>query len=517
MYAESDTDFQLDKYFDEESSLHRDDLTNDNFDVTLSPCMVSPTSINTNISDSTKVPYGSSDEEEFQAPKPKTLHPRKVYLITYSQADVLKIQSRKQFAELVVDQFNLNGNVVQQWVSSAEMHRQIGVHYHLAVKLNAARRFNQIRQNILKEHGINLDFGEWHDNYYSAYTYVTKFDTHYETSQDHPALSNPPQTASATSAKRAAAKERNNLAPNKKRTKESTKEYKQPRLNNETVGALIFENNIKSDKQLYAFAKKQANEGKKDLQSYLYNRPNQKHHVDLIATVWKIEESEAEIHRENKSRLLILQEAKSKPCAMGSNDQSCNRSWLHAAIETLRRNSITRNHFSKLVLNSLEHGRGKGRNLMICGPTNCAKSFMLMPLTKIFNCFMTPSQGTYNWVDAPEKEIIFLNDLRYEMHGEKTVMPWNMFLNLLEGVPVNISMPKNFFSKDCQWNKKQPIFSTADKPIIRIRNGAIDVGETQQMAERWIVINFKYQYQGEKVNYDLIPCGRCFAELILGS
>ena len=156
------------------------------------------------------MPYGSSDEKEFQAPKPKTLHPRKVYLITYSQVDVLKIQSRKQFAELVVDQFNLNGNVVQQWVSSAD--RQIEVHYHLAVKLNTARRFNQIRQNIRKEHGINLDFG----NYYSAYTYVTKFDTHYETSQGHPVLSNPPQTASTTSAKRSAAMERNNLAPKNK-------------------------------------------------------------------------------------------------------------------------------------------------------------------------------------------------------------------------------------------------------------------------------------------------------------
>ena len=49
--------------------------------------------------------------------------------------------------------------------------------------------------------------------------------------------------------------------------------------------------------------KKQANGGKKDLQSYLYNRPNQKHHVDLITTVWKIEESEAEIHRENKTSI----------------------------------------------------------------------------------------------------------------------------------------------------------------------------------------------------------------------
>ena len=62
------------------------------------------------------------------------------------------------------------------------------------------------------------------------------------------------------------------------------------------------------------------------------------------------------------------------------------------------------------------------------------------------------------------------------MHGEKTVMPWNMFLNLVEGVPVNIIMPKKYFSKYCQ---KQPIFYTADTPIIRIRNGALDVTKTE--------------------------------------
>ena len=59
---------------------------------------------------------------------------------------------------------------------------------------------------------------------------------------------------------------------------------------------------------------------------------------------------------------------------------------------------------------------------------------------------MTPSQGIYNWVNAPGKEIIFLNDIRYEDEGEKKVMPSNVFLNLLEGIAVNISMPKNFYS-----------------------------------------------------------------------
>ena len=134
---------------------------------------------------------------------------------------------------------------------------------------------------------------------------------------------------------------------------------------------------------------------------------------------------------------------------------------------------------------------------------------------KIFKCFMTSSHGSYNWVDAPQKEIIFLNDIRDDIDWGKRVMPWNMFLNLLEGVTINVSMPKNFYAKDYEWTEKQPIFAISDRPILRIRSGSIDGGETQQMAERWVVINFRYQYVGENVNYGLVLCGPCFAKLVL--
>ena len=84
-------------------------------------------------------------------------------------------------------------------------------------------------------------------------------------------------------------------------------------------------------------------------------------------------------------------------------------------------------------------------------------------------------------------------------------MPWNIFLSLLEGVTINVNMPKNFYTKDYELTEKQPIFSTSNGPIVRIRNGFIDVGGIQQMAERWVVINFKNQDLEENVNYDLIP------------
>ena len=32
---------------------------------------------------------------------------------------------------------------------------------------------------------------------------------------------------------------------------------------------------------------------------------------------------------------------------------------------------------------------------------------------------MTSSHGSYNWVDATQKGIIFLNDIRYDIDGKK--------------------------------------------------------------------------------------------------
>ena len=88
--------------------------------------------------------------------------------------------------------------------------------------------------------------------------------------------------------------------------------------------------------------------------------------------------------RNQKERLEILRDTMSNACAVNNaTGKSCNGLWLQSALETLQNNNISWSYFSELV-NSLKHGRGKVRNLMICGPTNCAKSFILMPKTKIF-------------------------------------------------------------------------------------------------------------------------------------
>ena len=113
----------------------------------------------------------------------------------------------------------------------------------------------------------------------------------------------------------------------------------------------------------------------------------------------------------------------------------------------------------------------------------CAKSFMLAPLQEIYDCFVSPSNSTFNFVGALEKEVLFFNDFRYKANGvgDKEFMVWSQLLNLLEGAPMNVAMPKNHFAQDVQWSKRPPIFATSDERISRILNGRLDKGETSQM------------------------------------
>ena len=67
---------------------------------------------------------------------------RSVYLITYSQANLEKFQTRDCFARTVVEAFNETRSGladIVQWVCSQEQHSSGGTHYHMALKLSHPR------------------------------------------------------------------------------------------------------------------------------------------------------------------------------------------------------------------------------------------------------------------------------------------------------------------------------------------------------------------------------------------
>ena len=117
---------------------------------------------------------------------------RSVYLITYSQADCVNIKGREDFAELFVREFE--EDIVKQWVYSCEKHNNGGIHYHLGIKLNRVRRWKMVKENVSKNHGVVVNFQTFYSNYYDAYCSITKEEPDYLTSQDHPLLTNSPQT-----------------------------------------------------------------------------------------------------------------------------------------------------------------------------------------------------------------------------------------------------------------------------------------------------------------------------------
>ena len=115
---------------------------------------------------------------------------RRVYLVTYSQANLEHFPKRRSFAQAVVGSFSKANGKVLQWVCYRESHENGGHHYHLAFKLDRCQRWLSSKNYMRELHGITVHFSNLHYNYYSAWRYVTKEDEHVLQSEDHPDLWN---------------------------------------------------------------------------------------------------------------------------------------------------------------------------------------------------------------------------------------------------------------------------------------------------------------------------------------
>ena len=115
---------------------------------------------------------------------------RRQYLVTYSKANMTKFPTRETFAEAVVNSFTLSGKVtVQHWACCLEEHENTsGQHYHMCVKLSGPKRWNPVKNHLMSNHEIVINFSENHETYYTAYKHVCKKDCNVIHSQNHPDL-----------------------------------------------------------------------------------------------------------------------------------------------------------------------------------------------------------------------------------------------------------------------------------------------------------------------------------------
>lgn len=429
---------------------------------------------------------------------------RQVYLLTYSQADEDKFPIRASFANAVVNAFQNCPAQLQQWVCSMEKHRNGGTHFHMAVKMDRNVRWLQLKNALEEQHGIIVHFSCAHYNYYTAWRYVTKEDRYFIESEGHPNLRNTGAPRTDAACRRHHNANTDDNTTNAVQQPAQVQRNKKKRLSAFDVSQIVVEHNIKTRTELLALANEQKEEGKCDLAEFIVNR-GPRVVAQVLDTAWELETANETLQRQNKTRLDILQDTLQQPC-----DASCNGRWLHMACQILERNGINREAFTQSIKVLLEKGRGKNRNILIVGPANCGKTFILNPLTKIYKVFLNPATATFAWVGAELAECIFLNDFRWS----DQVITWHDFLLMLEGQLVHLPAPKTHYSQDILFDKDTPIFCTSKVPFVYIKRGVVDDRETEMMSVRWRVFTFNYQIaQHEQV--EMAPCAHCFAQLIL--
>jgi len=451
-----------------------------------------------------------------------------VHLVTWSRANANLLgeggNPRQLFGELLerlfqqqIDSRNSQTNI-EYWACAQESHRGGGYHFHCAIKFTKRIRWLNVSEE-LQEQGIYAHFQSFQTKYKDAWSYITKEDRTVYKSANHPALiAIPPRNMRPSPTVHSSSQQldTDHLQSSQQIPVSSQNQTveKTVRLTNIQVSQIILDNNIHDDLHFLSVCKETKDAGQPGLTNWICNRtPAQR--KTLIQTTWDCEGASQLMASRNMTRIQKLEACLNQDHA-ATEERECNGTWLRSAIDILRRNNISLELWQRKIFNALKDGRKKENNIFLLGQRNCGKTFLLKPLKLIFSTFSSPAQGAFNWVDAPEKEVVLLNDFRYPaIEKSDKVLPWQELLNLLEGETVQIATPKSFYAANKEWTALQPIFGSGYKKITHIKGGEENVMETEMMHKRIFYIQLTQPIPDELVDYDIVTCPRCFAQLIL--
>ena len=433
---------------------------------------------------------------------------RRVFLLTYSQADLDRFPTCKEFSDTVIAAFEKvkSSRKVKEWACCQEKHVENGVHYHMAISLDGTRRWKPIKNLIYENDKISINFATKNCGYVAAYRYVCKNKSIEEVlhSTNHSNLKTigTPKTAKAM---RRYSEGRREKRKSKTNDENCNKSSKIKRLSNSDVASLMVAENIRTENGLMRLAYQRNENGESDLQNFILNK-SRKALSDLVATTWQIQIAPTVAERQNKPRLQIVCDFAREVC-----NRSCNGIWYQKALGVLKNNGVNKYVFAHAIREAIDKGRRKNNNVLIVGPTNCGKSFLLNPLEIVFKAFVNPATGRYAWIGLDECEVAYLNDFRWSPE----IIAWNDFLLLLEGQTVHLPRPKNQFATDISIDRKNtiPFFATSKSDIeFTGKYNQGDQRETAMMATRWLT--FRFSKQIEKPEF-IEPCAKCFCKLVM--
>lgn len=341
-----------------------------------------------------------ADDKDFVDEQASASVSRRTFLLTYSQADMNKVPSKESFVKLVTNAFESvkSSQKMKQWACCMEEHQNGGFHYHMCVNLSGPRRWNPIKHHIYQTDNISVNFSlNSSGGYVAAYRYVIKnkpiTEVLHSAGHVNLEMADSPKTSKAMKGNSARRKSQG-IAP-------TTPNYKRKRLSNEQVARLMLKENLKSEQELFLFANQRKECGESDLYSFVLSK-SPKGLSDLINTTWKIEQASSTLQRDRKSLFEIIQDQFSNGVCV----PACDGKWYENAYQVLAKNEVNIYYFAGAMRKALKEGRQKNVNILIVGPTNCGKSFLLNPLELIYKAFVNPATGRYAWIGLDECEEI---------------------------------------------------------------------------------------------------------------
>ena len=451
------------------------------------------------------------------APEVGARQMRYVYMVTYAAANLASFPTQSVFALAVLSVLRELNFVAERWIATKEKHLDGQFHYHMVFHLQDQKRWKQIKLLLQQRNNIVCHFRSETAGYAAAYEYVTKASppkwiTQSEGQEGVLGAIRRTDACMQANVSKGRSNEQNRQdkrkAANNNQTVEKKKK-KKPDLRHKDIVRHVIEWKVGSLQQLQSIAEIRRRLDEWDLFNYLAIHPK-KQIEDMIARCWETTKAPEVAARVNLPRETILANARSAECVEG-----CLGRWLTFANQIMSYNpSIDQVELKRVVVDNIQFGRCKDSTVFFIGPTDCGKSFLLLPLEKLFKTFSNPTVGTYNWLGIEDAECCFLNDFRWSAG----LIQWADLLRFCAGERLSFSRPNNLYPSDYQMmeTNTMPIFGTGkSKTQWRGSYQAVDAEEDKMLNVRMKYFSFSYTIPNP-VRRGVPPCVRCFAEFLLG-
>ena len=420
----------------------------------------------------------STPVDNINPPRPPYLldnTPHRVYIVTYSQVNATIFPTRQSFGMACVRAFG-GGHLVKYFCCAEEPHEHGGYHFHVSILLTESKRWLYVKKNIKDDYGVSVNFASSPEDdpfYEGAYRYCIKWDKNYfhgNVCEAHPKKTDligrkrgtrGEITRKANAASKKSAAKRRDEKEKEKEKKEKEKKRRK-RMDKLDIMDFIVQNKLKTDEELLSMGKKRRDEyGDREVLLFLTNL-GEKGRRDVMRDAWKTHTSTEVVIRQSKTRMDIVRETM-------SSQENCicpeRGLWLILALDVCDKNGFLWKDMSNAFYDLLENGRGKHRNIILYGERNCAKTFLLEPLTNLFpNTFHTPPASNFGWLGVEEAQVIYLNDFRWKPSEKKGgSISWDALLRLLEGHNSTLPAPMNSRSEHINLlaSNDIPIFCTS--------------------------------------------------------